>query len=315
MNEAIYKIKEQTIKDIANAIRAKAGKNNLISPLDMAEEILNLPLGDIDFSQQTATEENVEEGYTFFNKYGLLSTGTGGGINFKVIGGTTQPTNPKENTIWVNTDTYIYTYSMINTLPTWEAGEGAVCFTFGAANAGINGQINLLNNNEISIKIGSCYQYIGGQWVKKEVKIYSDGEWKDCELILMDEIVGDKIGFVTTYSSKSSGGGFSWTPSTRIVKATTDYGYTEITITGTVENTGYSKCLVTGTYSESGNQEGGNNCCSITIAGTAQAYYTAGKISHEIDISDKTTFDIKLYCYACWNSGVAQISDLKIKLY
>ena len=47
MNDAVYKIKEQTVKDIANAIRAKAGKNDLISPLDMAEEILNLPLGNI----------------------------------------------------------------------------------------------------------------------------------------------------------------------------------------------------------------------------------------------------------------------------
>lgn len=30
--------------------------------------------------------------------------GTGAGLNFKVVGGTTQPSNPSENTIWVNTD-------------------------------------------------------------------------------------------------------------------------------------------------------------------------------------------------------------------
>ena len=29
--------------------------------------------------------------------------GGGGGLNFKIVGGTTEPTSPKENTIWVNT--------------------------------------------------------------------------------------------------------------------------------------------------------------------------------------------------------------------
>lgn len=33
--------------------------------------------------------------------------GGGGGLNFRVIGGTTQPTSPKENDIWVNTSTNI----------------------------------------------------------------------------------------------------------------------------------------------------------------------------------------------------------------
>lgn len=33
--------------------------------------------------------------------------GGSGGLNLKVVGGTTEPTNPKENMIWVNTDTEI----------------------------------------------------------------------------------------------------------------------------------------------------------------------------------------------------------------
>ena len=39
----------------------------------------------------------------------ITRRGGGGiaGLNFKVVGGTTQPTNPKENTIWVNTNTDI----------------------------------------------------------------------------------------------------------------------------------------------------------------------------------------------------------------
>ena len=179
MNDAIYKIKEQTIKDIANAIRAKAGKNDLISPLDMAEEILNLPLGDIDFSQQTVTEENVEEGYTFYNKHGLLSTGTGGCINFKIVGGTTQPTNPKENTIWVQTEVPIayWGFSDIAT-PNWIADYGTVYFTFRSSNSGASHGFSALKNNEFAIIITKASQTDGtGAWLRKDAYIYKNGEW------------------------------------------------------------------------------------------------------------------------------------------
>ena len=45
--------------------------------------------------------------------------GAGGGtsLNFKVVGGTTAPSNPKENTIWVDTDTAIHTWDFSATEP------------------------------------------------------------------------------------------------------------------------------------------------------------------------------------------------------
>ena len=42
---------------------------------------------------------------------------SGGGLDLKVIGGTTQPSNPTENTIWVNTDTPINGYAFSATNP------------------------------------------------------------------------------------------------------------------------------------------------------------------------------------------------------
>ncbi|MCI7810223.1 hypothetical protein MR626_13245, partial [bacterium] len=33
--------------------------------------------------------------------------GGGGGLNFAIVGSTTQPSAPKENTIWINTDSKI----------------------------------------------------------------------------------------------------------------------------------------------------------------------------------------------------------------
>lgn len=46
--------------------------------------------------------------------------GFGGGsnpLNFKVVGGTVQPDNPKENTIWINTDTEITSWDFSATQP------------------------------------------------------------------------------------------------------------------------------------------------------------------------------------------------------
>ena len=37
---------------------------------------------------------------------------SGGGLNFKIVGGTTEPTNPKENTVWINTDVDIGEWQM-----------------------------------------------------------------------------------------------------------------------------------------------------------------------------------------------------------
>lgn len=41
----------------------------------------------------------------------IIRRGGGAGLNFKVVGGTTQPTNPKENTIWINTDAEITSWA------------------------------------------------------------------------------------------------------------------------------------------------------------------------------------------------------------
>lgn len=48
----------------------------------------------------------------------ILSAGGGGaGINLEVVGGTTQPSSPKENTVWVNTSTTITSWDFSATQP------------------------------------------------------------------------------------------------------------------------------------------------------------------------------------------------------
>ena len=67
----------------------------------------------------TATENQVLRGYTFTSASGLNKAGTLDAIesNFTVVGGTSAPSSPAENTIWVNTSTTISNWDFSATQP------------------------------------------------------------------------------------------------------------------------------------------------------------------------------------------------------
>lgn len=103
---------------------------------------------------------------------GRTNTGGGvGGLNFKVVGGTEQPANPKENTIWVDTDAGIsgWFFSAIRPVPT----EGLVWVRTGDVSPV---RFNAVRKNTIMVYAYSVKQYVGGEWVKKSAYIW-DREW------------------------------------------------------------------------------------------------------------------------------------------
>lgn len=102
-----------------------------------------------------------------------IQAGGGAELNFEVIGSTTQPSNPKENTIWVNTSTEITGWSFSATEPDIPI-EGVVW-----VNIDVNGthMINAVSKNEIELSIISVKQYISDAWVSKTAYIYISGEW------------------------------------------------------------------------------------------------------------------------------------------
>lgn len=107
---------------------------------------------------------------------GRTNTGGGGGsggLNFQVIGGTTAPNNPKENTIWVNTSTKITGWVFSATQPT--GATGMVWISVGVSSpAAFNA---LKKNNNITIYPVSAKQYVSGAWVDKTAKSYQNGAW------------------------------------------------------------------------------------------------------------------------------------------
>lgn len=103
---------------------------------------------------------------------GRTNTGGGGGLNFQVIGGTTAPSNPKENMIWVNTSTKITSYIFSATQPTGSAGM--VWISTGTYSTV---EFNALKKNGIQVYPISAKQYVGGVWAPRNAEIYHAGEW------------------------------------------------------------------------------------------------------------------------------------------
>ena len=109
---------------------------------------------------------------------GRTNTGGGGGgeaLNFSIVGGTTQPASPKENTIWVNTGTAITGWIISASEP--ENSTDGMVWIMNDTGSAIS--LNALKKNSIMIWPMSAKQYINGAFVEKTTKIYQNGAWKD----------------------------------------------------------------------------------------------------------------------------------------
>jgi len=130
-----------------------------------------------------------------------MTGGGGGGLNFKVVGGTTQPDTPAANTIWVNTDAPVNGYAFAAVAPA-EPTEGLVWFLVGKSSAVA---FNAARGNTLMIYPAGCKQYVSGEWVSKTAKTYLDGAWKDWTRYLYTADDTD-TGFVGVGWKAASGG-------------------------------------------------------------------------------------------------------------
>lgn len=95
------------------------------------------------------------------------------GVNFKIVGGATQPTAARENTIWVNTDTTISGWAFSASAPA-EPVEGLVWLQTGTYS---NVEFNALRKNWIQVYPLAAKQYINSAWVEKTAYSYQGGSW------------------------------------------------------------------------------------------------------------------------------------------
>lgn len=104
----------------------------------------------------------------------LYGNGGSNQLNFMVVGGTTEPTNPVENTIWLNTSERITSYTFSVGQPTKASGK--VWISLGAASAI---KFDALKKNGLMVYIGFAKQCTNDEYKEVPAKIYQSGAWKD----------------------------------------------------------------------------------------------------------------------------------------
>ena len=138
-----------------------------------------------------------------------VTSGGGGGLNLKVVGGTTRPTNPRENTIWANTTTAITGYVLSPTQP--ENGtEGLVWLK--TADSGV--EINVGRKNAVLLHLAMSQVYSGGGWATVEGYVYKSSAWV-------------QFGFLALYKD----GVFSTDHTEKVIKGSIQYAGTYYTAT------------------------------------------------------------------------------------
>ena len=104
----------------------------------------------------------------------------GADLNFEVVGGTTKPSNPKPNTIWVNTSTAIAGWAFSTDEPTTPVSGMVWIKTEQSSNT----ELNALKDNAISLRLLSARQYANG-WGEKPTLIYQSGYWNEPGLYIV----------------------------------------------------------------------------------------------------------------------------------
>lgn len=105
----------------------------------------------------------------------LNMSGGGAALNFRVVGGTTVPENPMENTIWINTATKITSWIFSAEAPS-SAEEGMVWISVGSSSSIA---FSATKKNPIMVYPISAKQYISNAWTDVKAKSYRSNAWVD----------------------------------------------------------------------------------------------------------------------------------------
>lgn len=157
-------------------------------------ELINVDLSDAvdNGSEMTITNAETLEGKTIEEIKQQIYNDM---INFSVVGGTTEPANPIENMIWVQTDSpiskIIFNYLKPN-LPV----EGMVWIkTDDLSHASVT-PLKIDEKIQLSpMGLFSAQQYVNGSWVEIEAKIYQGGQWQTWGVYIVKDGEITNMGF------------------------------------------------------------------------------------------------------------------------
>ena len=162
--------------------------------------------------------------------------GSSAGLNFKVVGGTSAPSNPATNTIWVNTSTAITSWVFHATQPS--AAEGKLWIQIGASSPVT---FNAVKENRVTVYPMSAKQYVNGAWVDKVAKIYQYDAWADLVKPPFYIFKAGEGALVEFKQYAAAGMSISIKQAYIEIKATGEAQIAMIVTTNAVDLTGYSK--------------------------------------------------------------------------
>lgn len=124
---------------------------------------------------------NIAKGISIF---GVTGSYSGSELNFSFVSGTTQPSNPTENTIWFKTSTNVTSVKLLSQI-TDSGSTGNIIITFEAIDAfDTTDKTFMLLDNQISgyntqiiIQLLKCYQYLNNNWQLIDSYIYKNNAW------------------------------------------------------------------------------------------------------------------------------------------
>ena len=114
----------------------------------------------------------------------LNGFGTGGNnqVLINVVGGLTQPENPKYGTIWIRTSTPVNGWEVFPVTPAWEAEEGHVYIQNVPATDGNIPNFAALDYlrkpyGTIWLRLSGAMQRVNGAWVRQDAWVWRDNVW------------------------------------------------------------------------------------------------------------------------------------------
>lgn len=103
-------------------------------------------------------------------------------LNFRVVYGTTTPSSALENDLWLNTEIPIDGYAFCSEAPS-QPEEGMAWISVGTDS--VLG-FSAVKPGIIFVYPVGAKQYIGGEWVVKDLYVYQNGMWRQNELYVFN---------------------------------------------------------------------------------------------------------------------------------
>ena len=232
----------------------------------------------------------------------------GGGLRLRIFDGSSAPSNPKDNDIWIKTSTAIEEWELSDkALPiSWAMGKGFVYIKGDFAGSydyrettGLALDVLWNHDGAMYARLTSCVQYDGSTWASKDAYIYHDG-WHQFAYAWNGELFDNG----NQYAQKTGGWvGNNYTEIGTTLKLKASNSRPIVSTVNAIDLSGYSTlhCIADLQLGK----VGVSSTKDLTVeepAWTASTDLQAQEVT--VDISSLTTGYIQLFAVASWTATV-----------